>query len=85
VDGQRLRFAHPLIASIPYEDLAPDARRLLHQRLAKTVTDRATRPACSTRCRRSVGRSRGRTRHRGQHARARGSLDSAAELAELAV
>ncbi len=86
VDGQRLRFAHPLIASIPYEDLTTDARRLLHQRLAQTVTDPeqharhaalgADEASASAAAALDVA---------AQHARARGSLDSAAELAELAV
>lgn len=85
-DGQRLRFAHPLIASIPYEDLTPDARRLLHQRLAQAVTDPeqharhaalgAAEASASVAAALDVA---------ARHARARGSLDSAAELAELAV
>jgi DNA-binding CsgD family transcriptional regulator len=86
LDGQRLRFAHPLIASIPYEDLTPDARRRLHERLAQTVTDPeqharhaalgAAEASASVAAALDVA---------AQHARSRGSLDSAAELAELAM
>ena len=39
LDGQRVRFTHPLIASIPYSDLSGDARQALHERLAASVTD----------------------------------------------
>jgi hypothetical protein len=86
LDGQRLRFAHPLIASIPYEDLTPEARRQLHERLAQTVTDPeqharhaalgAAEASASVAAALDVA---------AQHARSRGSLDSAAELAELAM
>lgn len=38
-DGERIHFAHPLIASIPYADLAPADRRRLHQQLAVSVSD----------------------------------------------
>jgi DNA-binding CsgD family transcriptional regulator len=86
VDGLRLRFAHPLIASIPYEDLAPGARRLLHQRLAQTVTDpeQHARHAALGAGEASASAAAALDLA-AQHARARGSLDSAAELAELAV
>ncbi len=86
LEGQRLRFAHPLIASIPYEDLTPDARRRLHERLAPTVTDPeqharhaalgAAQASASVAAALDVA---------AQRARSRGSLDSAAELAELAM
>jgi hypothetical protein len=38
-DGERIRFTHPLIASIPYADLPPAARRRLHGQLADAVSD----------------------------------------------
>ena len=86
LEGQRLRFTHPLIASIPYEDLAPDARRRLHHRLARAVTDPEQHarhaalgaPAASASVAAALDTA-------AQHARRRGSLDSAAELAELAM
>ena len=39
VDEQRLRFGHPLLASVPYEELNGERRRALHRRLARSVTD----------------------------------------------
>jgi DNA-binding CsgD family transcriptional regulator/tetratricopeptide (TPR) repeat protein len=86
LEGQRLRFAHPLIASIPYEDLTSDARRRLHERLARTVTDPeqharhaalgAAEASASVAAALDVA---------ARHARGRGSLGRAAELAELAM
>ncbi|MEO8715903.1 MAG: AAA family ATPase [Acetobacteraceae bacterium] len=86
LDGQRLRFTHPLIASVPYEDLTPAARRQLHQRLAQTVTDpeqharHAALGAATESASVAVALDAA-----ARHARSRGSLGSAAELAELAV
>jgi DNA-binding CsgD family transcriptional regulator len=86
LDGHRLRFTHPLIASIPYEDLTPDARRRLHERLAQSVTDpeqRARHAALgAAEASASVAAALDVA---AQRARSRGSLDSAAELAELAM
>ena len=86
LDGERVRFTHPLIASIPYADLAPDVRRELHERLAATVTDPeeharhaalgTTEPSSAVAAALDIA---------ARHARARGSIDAAAELAELAV
>src|SRR4051794_33924261 len=36
-EGDRIRFAHPLIASIHYERVSPAKRRRLHERLAAVV------------------------------------------------
>jgi DNA-binding CsgD family transcriptional regulator len=41
LEGKRLRFSHPLLASAAYEALDPLARRLLHARLATIVPDEA--------------------------------------------
>jgi DNA-binding CsgD family transcriptional regulator len=86
LDGERVRFTHPLIASIPYEGLAPDVRRELHERLAGTVTDPeeharhaalgASEPSLAVAAALDIA---------ARHARARGSIDAAAELAQLAV
>ena len=38
-DGQRLRFTHPLLSSVPYEGLSGQDRRALHKRLAVAVDD----------------------------------------------
>ena len=86
VDGERVRFTHPLIASIPYADLSLAARRALHERLARTVTDleeRARHAALG-----SVGPSSAVAAaldSAARHARRRGSIDAAAELAQLAL
>lgn len=86
LDGERVRFTHPLIASIPYASMAPDVRRRLHERLAATVTDpeeHARHSALGSTERSSVVAAALDTAAR--RARARGSIDAAAELAELAV
>jgi DNA-binding CsgD family transcriptional regulator len=86
LDGERVRFTHPLIASIPYADLTVDARRRLHERLAATVSDPeerarhaalgSTEPSSAVAAALDVA---------ARHARRRGSIDAAAELAELAM
>jgi DNA-binding CsgD family transcriptional regulator len=86
LDGERVRFTHPLLASIPYADLTPDTRRQLHQRLAATVTDpeeRARHGALGTL--EPVAAVAAALDVAARRARARGSIDAAAELAELAV
>lgn len=40
VDGERLRFAHPLLASFVYADVSDADRQAVHARLAPLVTDR---------------------------------------------
>ena len=85
-DGERIHFVHPLIASIPYAALAPGDRRRLHQQLAVSVSDaeeRARHAALG-----SLERSASVAEALDvacSHARRRGSIDAAAELAELAV
>lgn len=86
VDGERVRFTHPLIASIPYADLSVADRRALHARLAATVTDpeeRARHAALGSDEPSSVVATALDTAAR--HARRRGSIEAAAELAELAL
>jgi DNA-binding CsgD family transcriptional regulator len=83
---ERIHFTHPLIASIPYADLVAAERRRLHQQLAISINDpeeRARHAALG-----SVDRSTAVAEaldSAAGHARRRGSLDAAAELAELAV
>jgi DNA-binding NarL/FixJ family response regulator len=86
VDGDRVRFTHPLIASIPYADLTLAARRALHEKLAATVTDpeeHARHAALGSDEPSSVIAAALDAAAR--HARRRGSIDAAAELAQLAL
>ena len=86
LEDERVHFTHPLIASIPYADLSPDFRSQLHERLASTVTDPeeharhaalgTTEPSSAVAAALDIA---------ARHARARGSIDASAELAELAV
>ncbi len=39
LDGDRVRFAHPLLASITYEQIPPAQKRTLHARLAEILED----------------------------------------------
>lgn len=86
VDGQRLRFTHPLIASVPYEGLLPNDRQALHRRLARVVTDpeeHARHVALG-----SDGPDplvADALEAAARHARVRGSTAAAAELTELAL
>jgi DNA-binding CsgD family transcriptional regulator len=85
-DGERIHFIHPPIASIPYAALAPGDRRRLHRQLAASVSEaeeRARHAALG-----SLERSASvadALDAASRHARGRGSIDAAAELAELAV
>ena len=75
-----------MIASIPYADLPPIARRRLHEALAAAVTDpeeRARHAALASPDRSAVVADA--LDLAAQRARNRGSIDAAAELAELAV
>ena len=38
-EGSRLRFTHPLLASVHYSSASPDERALVHRRLAEVATD----------------------------------------------
>ena len=85
-DGERIHFVHPLIASIPYAALAPGDRRRLHQQLAASVSDaeeHARHAALGSLERSAIVADALDVASR--HARGRGSIDAAAELAELAV
>jgi len=39
LDGDRLRFAHPLLGSLVYEDVSETERQAVHKALAQVVTD----------------------------------------------
>ena len=86
IDGRRLRFAHPLVASVAYADVSPDARSALHKRLADVTADpeeRARHLALGT-----TGADADvadALDAAARHARGRGSREGAAEFAELAI
>ena len=83
---ERVRFTHPLIASIPYSDLTGRRSPALHQRLAASVTDpeeHARHAALGSDAPSSVVAMA--LDSAAAHARRRGSIDAAAELAQLAL
>jgi DNA-binding CsgD family transcriptional regulator len=85
LEGDRVRFTHPLLASGAYQSLDALGRRELHRRLAEVVPDvdeRARHLALSTDAPDSdVARA---LEEAAEHARARGATASAAELCEQA-
>jgi DNA-binding CsgD family transcriptional regulator/tetratricopeptide (TPR) repeat protein len=86
LDGERLRVTHPLLASVPYEDLTAQARRRLHARLADAIADpeeHARHAALASAG--PDGTVAAALDAAARSARRRGSIDAAAELAELAV
>jgi DNA-binding CsgD family transcriptional regulator len=85
LDDARLRFAHPLLASICYEQAPPWKRRAVHRALAGAVTEveeRARHMALSVDGPDIVASSY--LDAAADHAAARGAAAAAAELAELA-
>lgn len=84
--GERVRFAHPLLAAGAYEALAPRRRRALHRRLAEQVEDfeqQARHLALG-----ADGpdpRLAALLEEAAMRAHARGAPEAAAELAELAL
>ena len=86
IDGQRLRFSHPLLAKGVYTDAAPAQRRSMHRRLARIVEEpelhaRHLALAATTGDPQTV-RSLDRA---ADMARIRGAPAAAAELLQLAV
>jgi DNA-binding CsgD family transcriptional regulator len=85
LDGDRLRFSHPLLAAVAYEDVDVLSRRALHRRLAALVRDeeeRARHLAVATAG--PDGKVAAALERAGAHARGRGASVAAAELCELA-
>ncbi|MDQ1464992.1 MAG: hypothetical protein QOC73_1933 [Actinomycetota bacterium] len=86
LDGERMRFTHPLIASIPYADLTPDVRRRLHARLADSLTDPEEHARHAALGRTGADATVAEALDvAAQHARSRGSIEAAAELTDLAI
>jgi DNA-binding CsgD family transcriptional regulator len=85
VEGDTIRFTHPLLASIHYASASPSRRRALHHRLAEIVRDpedRARHLALSIKGRdHAVAEA---LESASARARARGALVAAAELMEEA-
>ena len=85
LDGERVRFTHPLLASAAYQGHDAIGRRNLHRRLAEVVPDvdeRVRHLALSTDAPDSdVARP---LEEAAEHARARGASAKAAELCEQA-
>jgi len=85
-EGDRVRFAHPLLASVPYADLTPAQRRVLHSKLAEAVSEpeeHARHAALATDGPDETVAAA--LEVAAQHASDRGSASAGAELAELAV
>ncbi len=86
VDGERLRFTHPLLRSAVSSRATPAKRRLLHARLAEVVPsteERARHLAlAAVRPSREIAAALEKA---AESAHARGAATAAAELAELAV
>jgi DNA-binding CsgD family transcriptional regulator/DNA polymerase III delta prime subunit len=86
LEGERIRFSHPLLGSTLYSRAEPVRRRRLHRRLARVVSDpeeRARHLALA-----ASGADEGVARAldaAARHASARGAPPAAAELAELAI
>jgi DNA-binding CsgD family transcriptional regulator len=86
LDGVRIRFTHPLFASVVYSSAPTAKRRRLHRRLAEVATDaeeRARHLALSAV--EPDEQLAGVLEEAARVSRARGAPDSAAELGELAV
>src|SRR5438105_8331616 len=86
LDGERIRFTHPLLAPVCYEDMALHRRHRLHRRLADLDVDPEERarhlaiaaPGPDDEIAAALDAA-------ASHARGRGAAQAAAELAERAV
>jgi predicted ATPase len=85
IQGERVRFRHPLYASAVYMSAATSRRHALHQRLAQLVADDEERARHLAMATRHPDSAVGLALERGAAAaRARGAWESAAELLEQA-
>jgi ATP/maltotriose-dependent transcriptional regulator MalT len=86
IEGNRIRFTHPLLASGVYTDASPTQRRLMHRRLAGVVNEielRARHLALASTA--ADPEVLGALDAAAASAHARGAPDAAAELLELAI
>jgi DNA-binding CsgD family transcriptional regulator len=86
IEGERIRFRHPLLASAAYGRLSVDARRKLHRRIATAVADHEERARHLARAAGAPDREvAAALDDAAEHAARRGAPAAAAELAQLAV
>jgi DNA-binding NarL/FixJ family response regulator len=86
LDGEEVRFTHPLLASAVYAGAASGERRAVHRRLAALVTDPEEAARHLALARSEPDESVAvRLKDAAIHARARGAPTAAAELMERAV
>src|SRR4051794_3757177 len=83
LEGDRVRFTHPLLAAAVYARVPSSRRRAMHRRLSETVTDTEERArhlahAGMPDAVEALGEA-------ARHVRARGAPDAAADLLELAL
>jgi DNA-binding CsgD family transcriptional regulator len=86
IEGNRIRFAHPLLSSGVYTDASPTQRRLMHRRLAGAVDElelRARHLALASSC--GDPETLEALDDAAASAHARGAPAAAAELLELAI
>jgi DNA-binding CsgD family transcriptional regulator len=85
LDGERIRLTHPLLGSVAYRRLDEDERRRLHGALAGAVSDAEERGRHLALAAEGPDEDVAVALDDGtRHAAARGALDAAATLAELA-
>lgn len=85
LEGERLRFSHPLLASVAYDMADLSRRRTLHARLARVLSEPEERSRhlalASDRASERVARA---LEEGARQARDRGATEAAAQLSELA-
>lgn len=86
VEGERVRFTHPLLSEVVYAAAPPERRRLVHQRLADLVGDAEERARhLALAAAEPDEEVASALADAARSARARGASSAAAELAERAV
>jgi predicted ATPase len=85
LDRERIRFTHPLLASVVYASLTAERRRTLHRRLADVVSDREERARHLARSATTADEAvAAELEQSGSAAARRGAQHAAAELFEQA-